>query len=71
MFTLYGQISELPSAIGAASGCPCLSGGRMSGKAVLGHVTGGSVRKQLWRIEKSHCDFSSQRNTQPANLPDT
>jgi hypothetical protein len=70
MFTLYGQISEMPSAIGAASGCPCISGSRMSGKAVLGHVLSKGLRKQLWRIEKSHCDFSSQLDTQPANLPD-
>jgi hypothetical protein len=70
MFTLYGQISEMPSAIGAASGCPCLPGSRVLGRA-MGHLMSKSVRKQLWHIEKSHCEFSSQLNTHSANPLDT
>jgi hypothetical protein len=72
MFNLHGQISEMPSALGAASGCPCLSlsANAMGSCRTSGRLMNKTVRKQLWRIEKSHFDFSSQPN-QLANPLDT
>jgi hypothetical protein len=69
MFTIHGQATEMPSAIGAASVCPCMSSGsRMSGKTVSDKSM---IGKKLWRIEKPRYNFSSQLDTQLANPLDT
>jgi hypothetical protein len=59
MFFIYGQAMNMPSAIGAAVGCPSVS--RQA-----------AVGSRLWRFAKSHCGKRSQEphslNIQPPQL---